>query len=106
MDNSYFIGLFVAFWGKSFIGEPISEEQIEMIKESLSRFCEKEINCTPLSYQEKEEQKCQMKQSLDAYIHGVKDGLKVEGIMIKKVKMGGDWRKMSIFAKKWRIIVT
>ena len=55
MANSYFIGLFVSFWGKSFISEPISEEQIEMIKESLSRFCEKEIDRTSRSYQEKEE---------------------------------------------------
>lgn len=70
------------------------------------KYYNKEIDRTPRSYQEKEEQKCQMKQSLDAYIHGVKDGLKVVGIIIKKVKMGGDWRKMSIFAKKWRIIVT
>ena len=37
------------------------------------------IDHSQLSYQEKEEQKHQMKQSLEEYINGVKDELRVKG---------------------------
>ncbi len=76
MGNEYFKGVFAAYLGRSFMSDHIPEWQIDMIKENISHFCEAQIDHSPLSYQEKEEQKCQMKQSLEVYIHGVKDGNK------------------------------
>lgn len=52
----------------------ISEWQIDMIKENISHFCEAWIDHSPLSYQQKEEKKRQMMQSLEVYIKGMKDG--------------------------------
>ena len=60
---------------------PIAEWQIDIIKENISHYCEAMIDHSQLSYQEKEEQKRQMKQSLDVYIHGVKDEMKAAGRM-------------------------
>lgn len=60
--------------GTGFMSHPIPEWQIDMIKENLSHFCEAQIDHSPLSYQEKEEQKHQMKLSREVYIQGVKDG--------------------------------
>ena len=48
-----------------------------MIKENISHFYEAKIDQSPLSYQEKDEQMRQMKQSLEVYIQGVKDGNKL-----------------------------
>ena len=52
-----------------------------MIKENISHYCEATIDYSQLSYQEKEEQKCQMKQSLEVYIQGVKDEMRGMGRM-------------------------
>ena len=59
--------------------EPISEKQIDAFKEGITRYCEWKIDSSPLSFQEKEDQKRQMKQSADAYNHGIKDGLRMNG---------------------------
>lgn len=61
---------------------PITEWQIDMLKEDISRFCEARIDHSQLSYQDKEEQKHQMKQSLEAYIHGVKETLRTGGKLL------------------------
>ncbi len=61
------------------MNEPIAEWQIDLIKESLSQFCEAKIDHTCLSYQEKEEEKRKMTQDLEMYIQGVRDGLKKRG---------------------------
>lgn len=58
---------------------PVPEWKIDVIKESISRFSEAMIEHSQLSYQEKEEKRRQMKQSLEAYIHGVKDELRAKG---------------------------
>ena len=57
----------------------VPEWMIDTEKEDISRFSEAQINHSLLSYQEKEDQKHRMKQSLEAYIHGVKDELRTKG---------------------------
>lgn len=54
---------------------PITEWQIDIIKENISHYCEATIDHSQLSHQEKEDQKRQMKQILEVYIQGVKDEL-------------------------------
>jgi hypothetical protein len=53
-----------------------------VIKENISHYCKATIDHSQLSYQEKEEQKRQMKQSLEVYIQGVKDEMRAKGRMI------------------------
>jgi hypothetical protein len=53
--------------------------QIDVIKESISHYYEATIDNSQLSHQEKEEQKRQMKQSLEVYIQGVKDEMRAAG---------------------------
>lgn len=61
--NEYFRGVFAAYLGAGFMNGPISERQIETIKENISRFNEAKIDHSQLSPQEKEEQKRQMKKT-------------------------------------------
>lgn len=63
--------------------EPVYEWQIESIKESLSKYNETVKEYSPLSDYEKEEQKHQMKQILEVFIHGVKDKLIQDGRFIE-----------------------
>lgn len=79
MGEFYFKGVLAAYLGTGFMSYPISEWQIDMIKESISYFFDAQINHSQLSCQEKEEQKRQMKQSLEMYIYGVKDELRAKG---------------------------
>ena len=58
---------------------PVPEWQIDVIKEDISRFSEAMIEHSQLTYQEKENQKHQMKRSLEVYIQGVKDELRAKG---------------------------
>ena len=60
---------------------PITEWQIDIIKENISHYCEATIDHSQLSYQEKEDQKRQMKQSLEVYIQGMKDEMRAAGRM-------------------------
>lgn len=76
MINDYFRGVFAAYLGAGFMNGTISEWQIDTIKENISRFNEAKIDHSQLTPQEKEEQKRQMKQSLEVYIQGVKDELR------------------------------
>lgn len=48
-------------------------------QKNISHYCEATIDHSQLSYQEKEEQKRQMKQSLGVYIQGVKDEMSGKG---------------------------
>lgn len=79
MGEQYFKGVFAAYLGANFVNGPVSEWQNDVIKEDISRFSEAMIEHTQLTYQEKENQKHQMKQSLEVYIHGVKDELRAKG---------------------------
>ena len=79
MDEQYFKGVVAAYLGANFMNGPVPEWQIDVIKENISHYCEAQIEHSRLSHQEKEEQKHQMKQSLEVYIQGVKDELKRVG---------------------------
>lgn len=79
MGEQYFKGVLAAYLGANFVNGPVSELQIDVIKEDISRFSEAMIEHSQLTYQEKENQKHQMKQSLEVYIHGVKDELRAKG---------------------------
>ncbi len=60
---------------------PITEWQKDTIKENISQYCEATIDHSKLTYQHKEDQKHQMKQSLVVYIQGVKDEMRGMGRM-------------------------
>lgn len=79
MGEQYFKGVISAYLGANFMNGPVPEWQIDVIKENISRFSEAQIEHSLLSYQEKKEQKHQMKQSLEEYVQGVKDELRVKG---------------------------
>lgn len=81
--ESYFKGVFAAYLGNGLMNGPIWDWQINMIKENISRYYEALIDHLCITAQEKEEQKQQMKQSLEAYIHGVKDLLVQEGRLVR-----------------------
>ena len=73
MGEQYFKGVLAGYLGANFMCGPITEWQIDIIKENISH--------SQLSYQEKEDQKRQMKQTLEVYIQGVKDEMKAVGRM-------------------------
>lgn len=79
MGEQYFKGVLAGYLGANFMNGPVPEWQIDVIKEDISRFYEAMIEHSQLSYQEKENQKHQMKQSLEVYIQGVKDELSANG---------------------------
>ena len=73
MGEQYFKGVLAVYLGANFMCGSITEWQVDIIKENISHYCETTIDHSQLSYQEKENQKLQMKQSLEVYIQGVKD---------------------------------
>lgn len=79
MVEIYFKGLYNTSLLSGFMDGAISENQLDSFKESVTRFCESKIDDMPISDQEKEKQKHHMKQSADAYNHGIKDGLRMVG---------------------------
>ena len=79
MGEQYFKGVLAAYLGANFMNGPVPEWQIDVIKEDISRFSEAMIEHSQLTYQEKENQKHQMKRSLEVYIQGVKDELRAKG---------------------------
>ena len=74
-------GVLAGYLGANFMSGPITEWQIDVIKENISHYCEATIDHSQRSYQEKEDQKRQMKQSLEVYIQGVKDEMRGMGRM-------------------------
>ncbi len=79
MGEQYFKGVLAGYLGANFMCGSIIEWQIDIIKDNISHYCEATIDHSQLSYQEKEDQKNQMKQTLEVYIQGVKDEMKVTG---------------------------
>lgn len=75
----YYAGAFRAALASCFIDGRISEQQIDFVKETISRFREAEIDQSAFSDSTKEEIKSQWKQCLDATTHGIKDELRAEG---------------------------
>lgn len=82
MGEIYFQGIYRTYSIAGVMVGKISENHVDGIKESITRYCETKINDLPLSEQEKEERKHQMKQSADAYNQGIKDGLRMVGKLI------------------------
>jgi len=87
MVEIYFKGLYNTSLLSGFMDGAISENQVDAIKESITRYFECKIDDLPLSIQEKEKQKHQMKLSADAYNHGIKDGLRMVGKLAELNKM-------------------
>lgn len=75
----YIKGAAEAAFGVFLFGGFYTEQQIEMVKEAISRFKESEIDQSLLPQQEKESIKRQWKQWLDAYVDGFKGELKRQG---------------------------
>lgn len=80
-SEQYFRGVLAGYLGTSFVTGPITEWQIDVIKENISHYCEAWIDHSHLSSLEKEEQKRQMEQCLEVYIQGVKDEMRGKGRM-------------------------
>lgn len=77
--GAYFEGAFRAAIASCFIGGRISEQQIDFVKEVVSRFREAEIDHLSLPDSDREEMKRQWKLWLDATTRGIKDELRGEG---------------------------
>ena len=75
----YYAAAFKTAITSCFINGKISEQQIDFVKEVISKFREAEIDYLAISPSEKEELKKQWKQWLDATTHGIKDELRAEG---------------------------
>lgn len=82
MREQYYKGVLAAFLGTNLFSGPVSEWQIDMVKEAISHYCESQIERSSYTSQEKENQKHQMKQSLEVYIQGVKDELNAKGRLV------------------------
>ena len=82
MGEQYFRGVLAAYLGSNFMTGPITEWQIDIIKENISHYQEAMIDHSQLSSQEKEAQKRLMKQRLEVYIQGVKDEMRGKGRMV------------------------
>ena len=81
IGEQYYKGVVAGYLGANFMSGPMTEWQIEVIKDNISRYCEAMIDHSQLSFQEKEERKRQMKQSLEVYIQGVKDEMRGRGLI-------------------------
>lgn len=77
--ETYYAGAFRSALTSCFIGGKILEQQIDFVKETISRFREAEIDQSAFSDSAKEEMKSQWKQWLDVTTHGIKDELKAVG---------------------------
>lgn len=73
LTQAYYRGKFAAYMESISMTAPLTESRLDEIKEDLSHYCEKEIDDSQLSDQEKQEQKHRMKQCLEVYIQGAKD---------------------------------
>lgn len=75
----YYAGALRTAIASCFINGKISEQQIDFVKEAISKFREAEIDHLAISASKKEEFKNQWKKWLDATTHGIKDELRAEG---------------------------
>lgn len=75
----YYAGALRMAIASCFINGRISEQQIDFVKEVISKFREAEIDHLAISSSEKAELKSQWKQWLDATTRGMKDELRAEG---------------------------
>lgn len=54
MGEQYFKGVLAGYLGANFMCGPITEWQIDIIKENISHYCEATIDHSQLSYQERQ----------------------------------------------------
>ena len=80
LTQAYYRGKFAAYMESISMTAPLTESRLDEIKENLSHICEKEIDESQASEQEKEEQKHQMKQCLEVYIQGAKGEMRAKSI--------------------------
>jgi len=78
----YYAGALRTAIASSFINGRISEQQIDFVKEVISKFREAEIDHLAILPAEKAELKNQWKQWLDATTRGMKDELRAEGKLV------------------------
>ena len=77
--KAYIEGMLWAAYGVKIISGSAEEWQIDQVKECAKKLKEAEIDHSSLTHTEKENQKCQWKQWIDATTHGFKDKLKEGG---------------------------
>ena len=77
--KAYIEGMLWAAYGVTIIRGSAAEWQIDQVKECAKKLKEAEIDHSALTPTEKENQKRQWKQWIDATSHGFKDKLKEEG---------------------------
>ena len=80
--NAYCDGALRTAITSCLINGRISEQQIDFVKEVISKFREVEIDNSSLPVSDKENLKHQWKQWLDATAHGIKDELRAEGKLV------------------------
>lgn len=80
--QAYVEGMLWAAYGVRIINGTVAEWQIDKVKECAQKLKEAEIDHSPLSHTEKEEQKRQWKLWLDSTAQGFKDKLKEEGRLV------------------------
>ena len=76
--QAYIEGMLWAAYGVKIINGTVAEWQIDKVKECAQKLKEVEVDHSPLSQTEKEEQKRQWKLWLDTTTQGLKDNLKEE----------------------------
>ena len=77
--GAYFDGAYRAALASCLINGKIPEQQIDVMKEAITKFREYEIEHAAIMPEKKEELKHQLKQFLDAKTQGIKDELRAEG---------------------------
>jgi uncharacterized protein YnzC (UPF0291/DUF896 family) len=80
--QAYVEGMLWAAYGVKIINGTVAEWQIDKVEECAQKLKEAEIDNTPLTHTEKEEQKRQWKLWLDSTAQGFKDKLKEEGRLV------------------------
>ena len=76
--KAYFEGMLWAAYGVKIFSCSVAEWQIDQVKECAKKLKEAEIDHSTLTQTDKENQKHQWNQWLDATTHGFKDELKAE----------------------------
>lgn len=77
--KAYLEGMLWAAYGVKVFSDTVTEWQIDIAKESAKKLKEAEIDHSPLTQTEKEDQKRQWKLWIDSTVRGFKDKLKEEG---------------------------
>lgn len=77
--GTYWEGALKAAFNVALFGVIVQEQQIDFVKEIVSKIREAEIDSLSVSRIQKEEMKHQWKQDIEVYTQGIKDELRREG---------------------------